>query len=178
MSVMWRWIAEKLLQLGSKPGWIDLVRTSGVRWVVPSRVLIGVLLLFPAGGGLHWLFAFRGADNFPDVPVGVLATCMLLRAVEIVAGISFVAGLGLRLAAYPALVIFALRALANTANSSAWLRDSVGAVIAPQGDWVIGAMYVSTIVLVSDLLHTGSGRWSVDYWLSQSVETAGKSGGE
>jgi len=31
-------------------------------------------------------------------------------------------------------------------------------------------------VLLSDLLRVGSGRWSVNYWLSQKFEAAGKSG--
>jgi len=176
MAVLLRLMIDKILRLLAHPGWINLLSTQGLRWVVPSRVLIGVLLLFPIGGGIHQLLAFYGVDHAPDLPVGVLVAGMLLRAIEVAAGISFVAGLGIRLAAYPALVLFALRMLANTANSFAWLRDFVNDVVEPQGDWAFGAMYLGAAVLVSDLLHTGSGRWSVDYWLSQKFKAAGMSG--
>ncbi|EKD98345.1 MAG: hypothetical protein ACD_23C00478G0005 [uncultured bacterium] len=151
----------------TKSGWVDLVRTKGLRWAVPSRVLIGMLLLFPIES-IQQLLAFHDAY--------ALSPGMLLRVAEVIAGISFVAGFGIRLAAYPALAIFALRMLANTANSFAWLRDFVNDVIEPHGDWAFGAMYLGAAVLLSDLLRVGSGRWSVDYWLSQKFEATGKSG--
>ena len=167
--------SDKALRIFVKRGWIGLISTQGQRWIVPSRVLIGVLLLFPIGGDIQQLLAFYDGDK-AALPIGVLAAGMLLRAVEILMGISFVAGLGVRLAAYPSLAIFALRMLANTANSFAWLRDLLDGVIEPQGDWAFGATYLGAAVLLSDLLHVGSGRWSVDYWLSQKFEAAGKSG--
>ncbi|MCY1310680.1 hypothetical protein D9M70_608990 [compost metagenome] len=70
---------------------------------------------------------------------GAVAAGMILRAVEILAGMSFIAGLGTRLARYPAVAIFAVGAVANSANSFAWLRDIVNGVIVPHGDWGYGA---------------------------------------
>ena len=159
--------------LAKKPRSIDLVITQGLRWIVPSRVLIGLLLLFPIGGGIQHLFVLYAADaQTPNIMA--LGAGVLLRTLEILSGISFVCGSALRLTAHPALIIFLLRAVANSANSFAWLRDVLGGVIEPQGDWAFGTMYIGAIVLLSDLLHTGSGRWSVDYWLSEKLKATDK----
>lgn len=44
----------------------------------------------------------------------------------------------------------------------------------PQSDWAFDAMYFGAAMSLSYLLHVGSGRWSVDYWLSQKFKTASK----
>ncbi|HLF30817.1 MAG TPA: hypothetical protein VI566_07275, partial [Xanthomonadales bacterium] len=143
--------------------------------VVPSRVLIALMLLFPIGGGIQHLFVFYAAEaQTPNIMV--LGTGVLLRTIEILSSVSFLCGLALRLAALPALVIFLLRAVANMANSLTWLGDVLGSIIEPQGDWAFGTIYIGAIVLLSDLLHTGSGRWSVDYWLSEKHKATDKSG--
>lgn len=150
---------DKVLRILAKPRWMGLVSTQGLRWVVPSRILIGVLLLFPAEGGIQQLF-FAG---------------MFFRAIEILAGMSFVVGLGIRLMAYPAIAIFAVRVLANSANSFPWLRELVDGAIEPHGDWAFGAMYLGAAILLDDVLPVGSGRWSVDYWLSQKLKAVNDS---
>jgi hypothetical protein len=76
---------------------------------------------------------------------------------------------------YPTVAIFAVRALANGANSFAWLRDALNNVIVPQGDWAFGAMYFCVALFLSDFLEVGSGRWSVDYWLSKKIAAVEKS---
>jgi len=139
------------------------------------RLAIGVLLLFPVGGKLQQLFTAYNIDK-SALSFGVAATGMLLHAVEILAGMSFVAGFGVRVAGFPTVVIFAARALANSANSFAWLRDIVGDLIVPRGDWGFGAMYLAAALLASELLANGSGRWSVDYWLSKKLAAIEKSG--
>jgi uncharacterized membrane protein YphA (DoxX/SURF4 family) len=151
------------------------VNTEGQQWVVPTRLAVGVLLLCPIDGSIQQLFTFWHADT-SALSFGAVATGMILRAIEIVAGLSFVAGLGTRLAGYPVVAIFAVRAVANAANSLAWLRDVVNGGIVPHGDWGYGAMYLGVALLLGELLGAGSGRWSVDHWLSTKFGAVGKSG--
>jgi hypothetical protein len=158
----------------TKFGLLAAVNTEGPQWVVPTRLVVGMLLLFPVDGSIQQLFTFYYGDQ-SALSFGAAAAGMLLRAVEILAGMSFVAGLGIRLAGYPTVALFAMRALANSANSFTWLRDVVNSVIVPHGDWGYGAMYFAVALLLSELLDAGSGRWSVDYWLSKKFEAAGKS---
>ena len=175
MRVLSRQVIDKIDHFLAKPKLVNLVSTSGLRWVVPSRVLIGLMLLFPIGGGIQHLFVFYAAEaQTPNIMV--LGTGVLLRTIEILSSVSFLCGLALRLAALPALVIFLLRAVANMANSLTWLGDVLGSIIEPQGDWAFGTIYIGAIALLSDLLHTGSGRWSVDYWLSEKHKATDKSG--
>ncbi|CAB3789753.1 hypothetical protein LMG28614_02989 [Paraburkholderia ultramafica] len=154
--------------------WLAAVSTEGQQWVVPTRLAIGVLLLCPIDGSIQQLFAFWHADT-SALSFGAVATGMILRAVEILAGMSFIAGLGVRLAGYPVVAIFAVRAVANAANSFAWLREVVNGVIVPHGDWGYGAMYFGVALLLGELLGAGSGPWSVDHWLSRKFGAVGKS---
>jgi uncharacterized membrane protein YphA (DoxX/SURF4 family) len=123
------------------------------------RLAVGVLLLFPADGSIQQLFSI-----YPSVA----GSC--IRAAEMLAGICFLAGCGIRLAVFPTVIIFAIRALANGANSFTWLRDVLNGVIAPRGDWTIGATYFGVAMLLSECLVVGSGRWSIDLWLSKRIE--------
>jgi hypothetical protein len=79
-------------------------------------------------------------------------------------------GFGIRLAGFPTVIIFAIRALANGSNSFTWLRDVLNGVIAPRGDWTIGATYFGVAMLLNECPVVGSGRWSVDLWLSKRIE--------
>jgi uncharacterized membrane protein YphA (DoxX/SURF4 family) len=106
---------------------------------------------------------------------GTVAIGTILRAIEILAGLSFIAGLGTRLAGYPTVAIFAVRAVANSANSLTSLRDAVSSVIVPHGDWGYGAMYFGIVLLLSELLGASSGSWSVDHRVSRKSSGAGKS---
>ncbi|QYD67032.1 hypothetical protein KZJ38_11455 [Paraburkholderia edwinii] len=147
----------------TRSGLLAAVSTSSVQWVVPMRLTFGLLLLFPLDGGIGQVLTVSQT----------VAQCAwigsALRAVEIVAGISFLAGLGIRLAACPAVIIFGLRAVGNAAGSFAWLRDFTDGYIVPHGNWGYGALYLGTALLLDDLIGTGSGRWSVDYWLSRKL---------
>ena len=158
----------------TRSGWLAAVNTDGPQWVVPTRLAVGVLLLCPIDGSIQQLFTFYHVDR-SALSFGVVAAGMLLRTVEILAGLSFVAGFGIRLMGYPAVAIFAVRAVANSANSFAWLRDIVNGVIVPQGDWAFGAMYFGVALFLSDFLDVGSGRWSVDYWFSKKIAAVEKS---
>ncbi|SRR6266702_1838329 len=158
----------------TRSGWLTGVNTDGPQWVVPTRLAVGVLLLCPIDGSIQQLFTFYHVDQ-SALSSGAIAAGMILRAVEILAGISFMAGLGTRLAGYPAVAIFAVRAVANSANSIAWLRDVVDSVIVPHGDWGYGAMYLGVALLLGELLGAGSGRWSLDHWLSGKFGAVGKS---
>lgn len=161
------------MRLQLKSTLLATVKTSGAQWIVPTRLALAVLLLFPIDGSIQHLFAFRVADlsalSFSSAALG-----KALRAIEILAGLSFVAGLGARLAAYPTVVIFAVRALANSANSFPWLRDAMNGVIVPHGDWGYGAMYFGVALLLGEFLDVGSGRWSIDYWLSRKLKESGE----
>jgi putative oxidoreductase len=163
-------VADNIMRFLTGSGWLAAVNTEGPQWVVPTRLAVGVLLLFPVDGSIQQLFTFYHVDK-SALSFSVAAAGVLLRAVEILAGMSFVAGLGTRLAGYPTVAIFAVRAVANSANSFAWLRDVVNSVIVPHGDWGFAAMYLAVALLLSELLDTGSGRWSVDHWLSKKFRT-------
>ncbi|WP_454742198.1 hypothetical protein [Cupriavidus necator] len=123
----------------TRSGWLAAVNTEGPQWTVPARLAVGVLLLCPIDGSIQQLFTFYHVDK-SALSSGAVAAGMILRAVEILAGMSFIAGLGTRLARYPAVAIFAVRAVANSANSFAWLRDIVNGVIVPHGDLGYGAI--------------------------------------
>src|SRR5258708_4977828 len=90
--------------------WLAAVDTTQSQWVVPTRLAVGALLLVPMDGSIQQLFAFHNVDQ-SALSLGVGAGGMALRAVEILTGMSFVAGLGIKLAVYPTVAIFAVRAL-------------------------------------------------------------------
>jgi uncharacterized membrane protein YphA (DoxX/SURF4 family) len=156
-----------------RSGSLAAVSAEGPQWVVPTRLAVGVLLLCPVDGRMQQLFTFY--HDKPSLLFGMVTVGTILRTIEILAGLSFVAGLGTRLAGYPTVAIFAVRAVASFANSFAWLRDVVGGVIVPHGDWAFGAMYLAVALLLSELLGAGSGRWSADHWLSTRFGAVGKS---
>ncbi|WOD14489.1 DoxX family protein [Paraburkholderia kirstenboschensis] len=157
----------------TRSGSLAAVNEEGPQWVVPTRLAVGVLILFPVDGSIQQLFTFYHVDK--PLLFGMVAAGTILRAFEVLAGLSFVAGLGTRLVGYPTVAIFAVRAVANFANSFAWVRDLVSSVIVPHGDWGYGALYLGVALLLGEFLGAGSGRWSVDYWLSSKFRAAGKS---
>lgn len=149
------------------PQLIAVVQTQGQKWSVPGRLVIGLLLLFPVGGGIQHVLTFFAAT---DASNGIaFHGGLLLRGGEIAVGGCFVLGALLRAAAVPALLIFLLRSFANFANSYPWLGGAISAVVVPHGDWAFGAIYVGSITLLLDLLCVGSGRWSIDFWLSKRL---------
>lgn len=158
------------MRLLARPALLATVSTRGAQWVAPTRIALGVLLLVPVDADIRQLLVVHSAGPsawlFTTSALG-----MFLRTLEILSGLSFVMGFGTRLACYPALVLLMLRALANCAASFTWLRDAVSAVIVPHGDWGYGLMYLGVALLLGELLGAGSGRWSVDYWMSRKLQT-------
>lgn len=146
------------------------VNTTGAQWVVPTRLTFGMLLLFPLDGGIQHVLAATQPAVQPAWLGVTLGT--LPRVIEIIAGISFIVGLGIRVTASPAVVMLCLRAVANVAGSFASLRAVTDGIIVPHGNWGYGALYLGTALLVHDLLGTGSGRWSIDYWLSGKLRAS------
>jgi hypothetical protein len=114
-----------------------------------------MLLLFPIDGNVELLFAFHHAN--PSAWSFAAVAGMVPRTIDDFAGMSFIAGCGLRQIGYPTIVLFSLRALGNLANSFASRQEVVSGVIVPHGDWVYGAMYLAVALLPCDLLDTGSG---------------------
>ncbi|ACC74227.1 hypothetical protein PPMP20_30440 [Paraburkholderia phymatum] len=161
------------MRLLTRSNVLAAVNTGGPQWVVPTRVAVGVMLLFPADGAVQQLLAFSH-PGFSVWPPGAVAVGLAIRGFEVLAGVSFVAGFGIRLSVYPAAAIFAVRALVNFANTFAWLRDAVSAVFVPHGDWAYGALYLGVALLLGDLQVTGSGRWSIDYWLCKRLNPQAK----
>jgi hypothetical protein len=100
----------------TRSGSLAAVNAEGPQWIVPARLAVGVLLLCPVDGSIQQLFTFY--HEKPSLLFGMVAAGTIPRAIEILAGLSFVAGLGTRLAGYPTMAIFAVRAVADLANSS------------------------------------------------------------
>lgn len=154
----------------ARPALLATVSTRGAQWVAPTRIALG-LLLVPVDADIGQLLVVYRADPsawlFTTSALGIL-----LRALEILSGLSFVVGFGTRLACYPALVLLMVRALANCAGSFTWLRDVVSAVIVPHGNWGYGLTYLGVALLLGELLGASGGRWSVDYWLSRKLQTS------
>ncbi|MEA3093431.1 MAG: putative oxidoreductase, partial [Caballeronia sp.] len=60
--------------------WITAVDTTQSQWVVPTRLAVGALLLFPMDGSIQQLFTFYNVDQ-SALSSGVVAGGMALRAV-------------------------------------------------------------------------------------------------
>src|SRR3989338_10227777 len=95
---------SQLVRIVAASGRADFVKTQGVLWIVPSRILIGFSLLFPIGGGIQALLTFCTGDMDPS-HTSVIGACVLLRCIDVALGVSFVCGLGVRLAAIPKIII-------------------------------------------------------------------------
>ncbi|MEX3934231.1 hypothetical protein AB4Y32_20945 [Paraburkholderia phymatum] len=155
------------MRLLSRSSVLATIRTGGPQWIVPTRVAIGVMLLAPVDGAFQDLlwFSHPGPRAVPDSAVTV---GLALRAAEFLAGMSFVAGAGIRLAIYPAAAILHC-AGARQPRRFPHMDGAVHAAIVPHGDWSYGVLYVGVTLLLGDFLTTGSGRWSIDYWLCEKL---------
>lgn len=156
------------MRLLTRSSVLATVGTNQLQWVFPTRLATGLLLLSPIDGGIGQLFGLphAQASTLTAMPV---AAGLVLRGIEILTGVCLIAGLGIRLAALPAAAIFVVRALSDSTNSFAWLRELVDGLIVPQGDWAYGAMYLALALLLHDLQSTGSGAWSVDRALAGAL---------
>src|SRR5258708_38963277 len=122
------------MRLLNRSGCVAAVNTDGPQWVVPTRLAGGVLLLCPIDGSIQQLFTFYHVDR-SALSFGVVAAGMLLRTVEILAGLSFFAGFGRRLMGAPAVAIFTVMAVPNSSNSFALVPDIVNGGIVPHAAW-------------------------------------------
>jgi putative oxidoreductase len=144
----------------------DVVETSDVKWIIPTRIVMGLLLAFPIGGGVEQLLPWCNAD----VPESALSTlllpiCIIFRGIELLCAMAFILGFLLRLGALPSLLIFGLRVISNVGNSIFPDSGTVLGFIRLGGDWAYGAIYFAALVLTYDLLLIGSGGRSIDLWL-------------
>ena len=146
-----------------------VIETPDVKWVIPTRIVMGLLLAFPIGGGIEQVLSWCN-DSTPQSALTtlLLSTCTILRGIELLCAIAFMLGLLLRVWALPSLLIFGLRVISNVGNSIFPDSGTVLGFIRLGGDWAYGAMYLAALVLTYDLLLIGSGGWSIDLWLSQT----------
>jgi uncharacterized membrane protein YphA (DoxX/SURF4 family) len=143
-----------------------IVKTTDVSWITPTRLVMGLLLGSPIGGGIEQVLAWCTADiSQPPVNGFAIDSCIIIRGIELLCGIAFFLGLLMRIFALPALLIWTLHAIANIGNSASHEGPLLG-FIQLQGDWQFGVVYIVPIVLMFELFKLGSGRWSIDFWLS------------
>src|SRR5260370_6221748 len=91
--------------------WLAAVDTTQSQWVVPTRLAVGALLLFPMDGSIQQLFTFHNVDQ-SALSLGVGAGGMADRAVEIPSRMRFRAGVGMKLGLRSPLSTFSLRGAA------------------------------------------------------------------
>lgn len=146
----------------------DIVRTTDATWIIPTRLVTGLLLVFPIGSDLDQILAWC-TNGMPGLAAG---SCAIIRGIEILCGAAFFSGMVLRIFAAPALLYFALRAIANIGNSVFPEHGTLLGFIHLIGDWQIGIVYIVPIVLMYDFVRLGSGRWSIDFWLSGRLKSS------
>lgn len=139
-------------------------------WIIPTRIVMGVLLAFPIEGETTFLLTYCKDDTFHSM-INSLAggNCTILHGVELLLAIAFLFGFLLRILALPALLIFGLRAISNIGNSVFAKGGTLLGFIQLHGDWAYGVLYIVTFILMYDMIHVGSGRWSIDNWLSRRL---------
>jgi hypothetical protein len=149
-------------------GLAEIVKTTDAGWIIPTRLILGLLLAFPIGGGIEhiltWCIHDTSHPAFNNLAAG---SCTIFRGVELLSAVAFLFGLLLRVMALPALLLFGLRAISNIANSVFPDGGTLFGFIQLQGDWAYGAVYLVPLVLMRDLFRLGSGGWSIDLWLSR-----------
>lgn len=132
---------------------LDLIYTADSWWIVPTRLIIGIVLLVPLGGSFSQILAFCDAN--------ALSPCTIISIPEMMIGFSFIAGLGVRLWTPMVLLDFALRTVAN-AGALAGLQQPLIGFLRLGDDWTYSAAYAGLIMLTLDLYPIGAGAMSVD----------------
>jgi hypothetical protein len=149
-------------------GLAEIVKTTDASWIIPTRLILGLLLAFPIGGEIEHILAWCNYDtSYPAFNSLTEGSCTIFRGVELLSAGAFLFGLLLRVMAVPALLFFGLRAISNIANSVFPDGGTLLGFIQLQGDWAYGAAYLVPFVLMYDLFRLGSGGWSMDLWLSR-----------
>ena len=146
----------------------SLVKTDDVLRIVPVRLLIGMFLIIPIGGGIESLISTCNEVAHSAVLDGTaLHLCQLLRGIELITGLSFIFGFLIRVMSLPALIDLAIRVVSNGGASLLKNAGPIQHIIVLRGDWSFSAMYVGAIIFAYDLFRIGGGAYSVDYWLSR-----------
>jgi hypothetical protein len=151
-------------------GLFKITRTTDAMWILPTRIVIGILLVFPIEGETTFLLTYCKDYTF-DSMINDRAggNCTILHSVEFLLAIAFLFGFLLRILALPALLIFGLRAISNVGNSVFIKGGTLLGFIQLHGDWVYGVLYIATFFFLNDIMREGSGRWSIDDWLSRTL---------
>jgi hypothetical protein len=120
----------------------SITRTADVSWVTPTRLVMGLLLASPIGGGIDEILAWCIPAISHSVQSGfAISSCAVIRGVEMLCAASFLLGLLMRIFAVPAVVLWALHAVANIGNSTP-LKGPLLGLIKLQGDWQFGVVYI------------------------------------
>ena len=138
---------------------LSITRTDATWWYVPTRVLIGLMLIIP----------LQGLSEFLSV-CDSRSACAGVRLIEIVLGGSLIGGLLVRIGGWLAVADFGIRALAGFAASFLGEGSTLFGLVEPYGDWVWGPVYLGTVTLLLDINSAGGGTFSADrfihHWLS------------
>lgn len=151
---------KKTTSILSSPYFVELVKTEDIVWILPARLILGILFLIPLAGSINEIWGVQSLS----------AIGSLLRFIEIICGLSLALGAIIRISAYPALLLILMHILSNMANSFDWVGGLVGPFLAAHGDWAYGGTYLGAGVLLLDLLSEGSGRFSVDRAIYKSLK--------
>lgn len=141
---------------------VDIFRTERAWWIVPARLIVALLVLFPIGGRIDRVL-MRCASDGAATGDGALAVCQGLTAIEVTAGVLILLGLLFR-AAFVVLVLdFAVRTASNVGHSLLADQEALFGLVRLDGDWAYGAMYLAAIGLAYDIFLVGSGVLSLDF---------------
>jgi putative oxidoreductase len=150
----------------------SLVQTDDLLWIAPARLIVGIMLIIPIGGGINTLLSICH-EAAPSAELGgtALHFCQLLRGIELITGLSFIFGLFVRALALPALIDLLIRVVSNSGASLLRNTSPPQHIVMLRGDWSFAAMYIGAIIVAYDLFRVGAGAYSVDYWLSRRFRT-------
>jgi hypothetical protein len=143
-------------------------------WILGSRLIVVLVLLFPDGLGEEGLLTFCRPD--PGQTASIFSqpvVCTALSIAQLSCILSFASGSLVRVFALPVIALLGLHVLSNIAGALAGAGAVVLYCVRADGDWPYAAMYVGAIVITSDLLVWGSGAWSVDALLDKVLSGTG-----
>jgi putative oxidoreductase len=153
----------------------SFVNTGNEIWIAPARLIIGIFLIMPIGGGISSLIPnCHEAAQGAVLEGNALPLCQLLRGIELIMGICFIFGFLIRAVSLPVVMDLAIRVVSNGGASLLKSTSPIQHIVILRGDWSFGAMYVGAIILAFELFHGGGGAYSVDYWLSRRFGREGK----
>ena len=153
----------------------SFVNTGNELWIAPARLIIGISLIMPIGGGIGSLIPNCHESVQGAVLEGnALPLCQLLRGIELIMGVCFIFGFFIRAVSPLVVMDLVIRVVSNGGASLLKSTSPIQHIVVLRGDWSFGAMYIGAIILAFELFHVGGGAYSVDYWLSRRLGRAGK----